>query len=921
MKSITTFWLKVSISILLLFCSSLQTFAVEGIQELQPYNVWLDGLTIHRTSMSPEANNLGWAIKENGLVELGRNALNETSYTYYRNRAGIDFVVYLDCWKNSRYARTSNTIGYRVGVDYKGPIISSEIAEVTVVNTPYEYQITATGAPHKLYAENLPDGLAVDSNGLIKGVPTQTGKYLITLYAENNRDWTTGTLRLDVVSGNNGGGLFNYYTLVLDENLVVTRNHGDGPYGGGLTWIVKQEGVQKLARNALSETRYQYYGNFSGYTYTIHLEYMSQRCSNIVTYNTATPVYNVSITSASSHSGVMGTDISPYTIQTDRACDAYSAAGLPSGLTVTQSGTIVGLPTEYGSFPVKVSASGSYGVAEKTVTFNIQQGSDDYTTKYSISIDSDHVVTRTAGEHPGLVWVVRVNGNHEVVRRSAEGETTFLYSSGTESEHVQIHLEAWIDGKFRPVSNTVVYRSNGVLSQQPVISMDESYSGHVGSAIEAISVQVTGDPTSIDVNGLPPGLSFNQTSNLIEGTPTASGTFTTSITAINAYGVALLSLEFEIVPETQVALEDLFQLSVLSGYNVMRTFGTAESLRWVVYRNGQRVYEYPDTSKTKFNYNRHNEEGEFVVFLEACVEGEFVRVSNFVGYRTLSTDNGPVLKNDRTFTILSGDSVDIELQATGNPSLFEADGLPAGLVLNSSSGRITGTTTQIGDITTLLYITGVNGVSETAVVFQVRQSLSYDQYLGMYLLEIDDLNRFTRSQGDDHKLTWIISKDGEVVLRRNAKNELTYTYNKNYDPGVYTCYLQAYVDSDFRQVSNTIEYTVEADSDFSENGFPNLVEHAMGTRAGTEPHHTTPDLIKINTEGGLTYLTYRYSVNTDASDVCLFVESAKKLGEWSRSAPVSVAVVSGDEHHEVRDVLFCIESDRGFLRLVAELVE
>ena len=110
-------------------------------------------------------------------------------------------------------------------------------------------------------------------------------------------------------------------------------------------------------------------------------------------------------------------------------------------------------------------------------------------------------------------------------------------------------------------------------------------------------------------------------------------------------------------------------------------------------------------------------------------------------------------------------------------------------------------------------------------------------------------------------------------------------------------------------------------NDFSGNGFPNLVEHAMGTRAGTEPHHTVPELIDIRKEGNLSYLTYRFSVNTDAPDVCLYVESAKKLGEWTRSAPVSVAVVSGDEHHEVRDVVFCLESNRGFLRLVAELVE
>jgi hypothetical protein len=159
------------------------------------------------------------------------------------------------------------------------------------------------------------------------------------------------------------------------------------------------------------------------------------------------------------------------------------------------------------------------------------------------------------------------------------------------------------------------------------------------------------------------------------------------------------------------------------------------------------------------------------------------------------------------------------------------------------------------------------------------------------------------------------------VLERNAKNELTYTYFRNYIPGAYTCYLKAYLNGAYRQVSNSIEYTVESDSDFSGNGFRNLVEHAMGTRPGTEPHQITPNLVNVYTQDGWTYLTYRYSVNTDAQDVSLFVDSAISLGNWTRAAPISVAVVSADENTEVRDVVFCINSNQGFLRLVAERVE
>jgi hypothetical protein len=377
---------------------------------------------------------------------------------------------------------------------------------------------------------------------------------------------------------------------------------------------------------------------------------------------------------------------------------------------------------------------------------------------------------------------------------------------------------------------------------------------------------------------------------------------------------------FEVLPDTRNAVEDRFRLVMLPGFNVKRTFGTDDSLRWVVCRNGQRIYEYPDAGRIIFNYGRHSKPGDFIVFLEAFVDGEITRVSNVVGYRTFGDEQAPVLISDRTYTLKTGTSVSIQMQATGNPVSYVADQLPAGLTLTSSTGLISGTPSQIGLSETLISMTGADGVSQVPVTFAVVAPTSTDAYLKRYVLELDDLNRITRSPGTDVGLAWVISKDDQIVLKRYAKNELTYTYEKNYIPGVYTCYLQAYVDGAYRRVSDIAAYAVETHSDFSGNGFPNLVEHAMGTRAGTEPHDVTPNLVNVLKEGGYTYLTYRYSVNTEAPDVCLYVECAKTLGNWIRAAPISVSVVSAEEKHEVRDAVFRIDDNRGFLRLVAELV-
>jgi hypothetical protein len=232
---------------------------------------------------------LSWVVVQNGTIVLERIAADELSYTYYNNRAGNEYFVYLHKWGGTHYVRVSNIVGYRFGLESNAPIITSPRSAVAIVNQPFRYEIQATGAATQFSATNLPAGLALDENGVISGTPTATGHHEVALTAAAGLDVGTAGLTLSVVSGVNDGGLTNRHTLVLDSRYMVTWNKNAA--STNLSMVVKANGVVVLDRNVLGSTSDSYFQNFAGRVYSIHLESAIDgayhRVSNVVSYQPA----------------------------------------------------------------------------------------------------------------------------------------------------------------------------------------------------------------------------------------------------------------------------------------------------------------------------------------------------------------------------------------------------------------------------------------------------------------------------------------------------------------------------------------------------------------------------------------------------------------------------------------------------------
>lgn len=57
-------------------------------------------------------------------------------------------------------------------------------------------------------------------------------------------------------------------------------------------------------------------------------------------------------------------------------------------------------------------------------------------------------------------------------------------------------------------------------------------------------------------------------------------------------------------------------------------------------------------------------------------------------------------------------------------------------------------------------------------------------------------------------LAWVIRKEGQIALERNAREEMSYQFVGNTEPGIYTAYLHQFVDGAYRVISNVVSYEI-----------------------------------------------------------------------------------------------------------------
>jgi PKD repeat protein len=233
-----------------------------------------------------------------------------------------------------------------------------------------------------------------------------------------------------------------------------------------------------------------------------------------------------------------------YTIVASGSPTSFNATGLPAGLAVnTVSGKITGTPTTAGTSAVTISATNATGTGTAPLTITVAAAN------VAPVITSPTSTSGTVGT-PFVTYLI-----------AATGLPTSYTATGLPPGLALDTLTGAINGRPTSAGVSVVTltatNSSGVTSASltititaapvaPVITSPTTAPGTAGTPFDTYVIGGSGLPTSYTATGLPPGLSVNQTTGEITGTPTGPGTWFVTITATNAQGTSSAGLTITI---------------------------------------------------------------------------------------------------------------------------------------------------------------------------------------------------------------------------------------------------------------------------------------------------------------------------------------------------------------------------------------
>ena len=247
----------------------------------------------------------------------------------------------------------------------------------------------------------------------------------------------------------------------------------------------------------------------------------------------------------------------------------------------------------------------------------------------------------------------------------------------------------------------------------PAITSADNATFTTGSA-GSFTVTATGTPapTFSETGTLPAGVSFNSTTGVLSGTPTASGSFSITMGAANGVGSNAsqsFTLTVNAAPTITSGASKVFVKGVAGSFTVTATgypaptFSETGTLPTGITLNSSGVLSGTSTQT-----------GSFPVTMTATNGVGTDATQNF----TVNVVAAPVFTsaNNATFTTAGSNSFTVSASGFPAPTFAVTTGtLPSGVTLNSTTGVLSGTPAATG--VTSVTITATNAVSNATQSF------------------------------------------------------------------------------------------------------------------------------------------------------------------------------------------------------------
>ncbi|MGW9969499.1 putative Ig domain-containing protein [Staphylococcus epidermidis] len=605
--------------------------------------------------------------------------------------------------------------------------ITDQTQEINTEMTPIKIEATDnSGQAVTNKVEGLPDGVTFDeATNTISGTPSEVGSYDITVTTtDENGNSETTTFTIDV-EDTTKPTVESVADQTQEINTKIEPIKIEARDNSGQAVTNKVDGLPDgvtfdEATNTISGTP----SEVGSYTVTVTTTDESGNATETTFTIDVEDTTKPTVEDIANQTQEVNTEIEPIKIEaTDNSGQAVTnkVDGLPDGVTFDEAtNTISGTPSEVGSYDITVTTTDKNGNSE-TTTFTIDVEDTTKPTVESVADQTQEVnteitpITIESEDNSGQTVTNKVDGLPDGVTFDEATNTI----SGTPSEVGSYDITVTTTDE-NGNSETTTFTIDVEDTTKPTVESVADQTQEVNTEINPIKIEATdnsGQAVTNKVEGLPAGITFDEATNTISGTPSEVGSYTVTVTTTDENGNATeTTFTIDVEDTTKPTVEDITDQTqeINTEINPIKIETTDNSGQTVT----NKVEGLPDG----------------VTFDEATntISGTPSEVGSYTVTVTTTDENGNA--TETTFTIdvedttkptveditdqtqeINTEMTPIKIEATDNSGQAvtnKVDGLPDGVTFDEATNTISGTPSEVGKY--LITITTIDKDGNTA---------------------------------------------------------------------------------------------------------------------------------------------------------------------------------------------------------------